>query len=75
MRRMLKDFGHEMKTPTKLFMDNKSAIWLSEKMGAFAKDKPMDIGCECCEDWTSANEGAEGFRVNFIRGIMPKGVC
>ncbi len=41
MRRMLKDFGHEMKTPTRLFMDNRSAIWLSEKMGAFAKDKPM----------------------------------
>jgi hypothetical protein len=43
MRRMLKDFGHEMKTPTKLFMDNKSAIWLTEKMGAFARNKHIMI--------------------------------
>ena len=40
MRGLLRDFDHEMKTPTKLLMGNKSAMWLSEKMGAFAKDKP-----------------------------------
>ena len=32
-----------MKTPTKLFMDNQSAIWLTEKMGAFARNKHIMI--------------------------------
>ena len=43
MRKMLKDLGHEMKTPTKLYMDNDSAIWLSERMGSWARNKHIMI--------------------------------
>ena len=43
MRKMLKDLGHEMATPTKLHMDNDSAIWLSENMGSWARNKHIII--------------------------------
>ena len=40
---MLQDLGHEMKTPTKLYIDNDSAIWLTDKMGSFARNKHIII--------------------------------
>ena len=43
MRKMLQDLGHVMKTPTKLYMDNDSAIWLTDKMGSFARNKHIVI--------------------------------
>ena len=43
IRDMLKHLGHEMKTPTRLFMDNESAILLADKDGSFARNKHVMI--------------------------------
>ena len=43
IRAMLEAFGHKMLTPTKLFMDNESAILMAEKDGSFARNKHVLI--------------------------------
>ena len=43
IRAMLEAFGHKMLTPTKLYMDNESAILMAEKDGSFARNKHVMI--------------------------------
>ena len=43
VRDMLKGVGFEMKVLTKLYMDDESAILLTEKNGSFAKNKHVMI--------------------------------
>jgi hypothetical protein len=40
---MLEAFGHTMLTPTRLYMDNDSAILMAEKDGSFARNKHVLI--------------------------------
>ena len=47
---MLKHLGHEMKNPTRLFMDNESAILLADKNGPFARNKHVIIRRNCTRE-------------------------
>jgi hypothetical protein len=65
-RKMLLDLGYEMKTPTKLYMDNKSAIWLTENMGSFARNKHIMI---------RRNYTLEGIADKVVRPVHKEGIA